>query len=454
VFAGTTFDDQASGTPSAPNARNFDYADGEATGPVQPEGALGALVGESPEGPWVLVISDDTGGQQGTLNSWSLTVSTLPVVVTDAPQIFSGNDSSIPNGFPEGVQLPLLVNGLASLLYDVNVTVNIEHDNAADIDLQLTSPAGTTIDLVTDVGGGADDLYAGTTFDDQADDPVSDMEVPEDGTPFAAVVPEGALAAFIGEDPNGIWLLTVADDSGGSSGSLEAWSLTLVTGAATCGNGALDGPEQCDDGNAVDGDGCDSNCTVTSCGNGIETAGEDCDDGNTANGDGCPSTCAFTEVDCSDCFDNDLDGLVDALDPDCRAGEFALNKGKLTFKGPRTRPRDVLALRGTIAVPSSPVGSMSVAIADANGAVACAPLGAIKSNRNGTKLSAKGKGRWGQMTVKLNTKGGGSVSFKGRRLDLSALDSDTVAIGLQIGSYSYISTRTFRPQGARRRVHP
>ncbi len=51
------------------------------------------------------------------------------------------------------------------------------------------------------------------------------------------------------------------------------------------------GGEECDDGNLVDGDGCDSNCTLTRCGNGIITAGEECDDGNAVDGDCCSSTC-------------------------------------------------------------------------------------------------------------------------------------------------------------------
>ncbi|MFO0660896.1 MAG: proprotein convertase P-domain-containing protein [Polyangiaceae bacterium] len=59
-----------------------------------------------------------------------------------------------------------------------------------------------------------------------------------------------------------------------------------------CGNGVVAGSEQCDDGNSVNGDGCDNNCKNTGCGNGIVTTGEACDDGNTTNGDGCTSACA------------------------------------------------------------------------------------------------------------------------------------------------------------------
>ena len=64
--------------------------------------------------------------------------------------------------------------------------------------------------------------------------------------------------------------------------------------ASPCGNGVLDEGERCDDGNGIDGDDCDSNCTATGCGNGITTEGEQCDDGNTTDGDCCSSTCILT----------------------------------------------------------------------------------------------------------------------------------------------------------------
>jgi len=55
------------------------------------------------------------------------------------------------------------------------------------------------------------------------------------------------------------------------------------------------GREACDDGNLIDGDGCDSNCQPTGCGNGIVTAGEDCDDGNRRDDDYCGVDCRFDE---------------------------------------------------------------------------------------------------------------------------------------------------------------
>jgi cysteine-rich repeat protein len=61
------------------------------------------------------------------------------------------------------------------------------------------------------------------------------------------------------------------------------------------------GLEECDDGNAIVGDGCTPGClrepscaagTCTAvCGDAVLQAGEACDDGNTFRGDGCSATC-------------------------------------------------------------------------------------------------------------------------------------------------------------------
>jgi len=85
-----------------------------------------------------------------------------------------------------------------------------------------------------------------------------------------------------------------------------------------CGDGLLDGDELCDPPDAVhcgpncrwicgdsvvqegeecdppDGVNCDSNClSIIICGNSVVQAGEQCDDGNAVGGDGCSATCQF-----------------------------------------------------------------------------------------------------------------------------------------------------------------
>src|SRR5438445_8653650 len=62
-----------------------------------------------------------------------------------------------------------------------------------------------------------------------------------------------------------------------------------------CGNGVLDPMEECDDGNIIDGDGCNHNCVLERCGNGIiePEHGEVCDLGEAMNGKchGCAADC-------------------------------------------------------------------------------------------------------------------------------------------------------------------
>jgi cysteine-rich repeat protein len=63
-----------------------------------------------------------------------------------------------------------------------------------------------------------------------------------------------------------------------------------------CGNGQIEGAEECDDGNETPCDGCSPVCeneTGFICGDGLlnQVCGEQCDDGNTTPGDGCDASC-------------------------------------------------------------------------------------------------------------------------------------------------------------------
>jgi cysteine-rich repeat protein len=104
-----------------------------------------------------------------------------------------------------------------------------------------------------------------------------------------------------------------------------------------CGNHIVDPGEQCDDGNNVNGDGCDDNCTMTACGNGIRTAGEACDDGNVANNDGCSSGCVVEF--CGDHIPNngeacDTGGNSQTCNADCTVPACGDGKINQAFKPP------------------------------------------------------------------------------------------------------------------------
>jgi cysteine-rich repeat protein len=96
---------------------------------------------------------------------------------------------------------------------------------------------------------------------------------------------------------DGVFSSTEVCDTNGNSATCDFnCSLPLcgdgVTNTAFTPPGGA-APENCDDGNTTDGDGCSSKCRIESCGNGVTESvnGEECDDGNTVDTDACRNNC-------------------------------------------------------------------------------------------------------------------------------------------------------------------
>jgi cysteine-rich repeat protein len=95
---------------------------------------------------------------------------------------------------------------------------------------------------------------------------------------------------------------TGADETGGTSAGATDATISSTTEALTsplpeCGNGEVEGTEECDDGNQDPGDGCEPGCVASAvCGNGEVEGTEECDDGNQAPGDGCEPGCVASAV--------------------------------------------------------------------------------------------------------------------------------------------------------------
>jgi cysteine-rich repeat protein len=71
---------------------------------------------------------------------------------------------------------------------------------------------------------------------------------------------------------------------------------------AVCGNGTVEAGEVCDDMNTMDGDECSADCQMVTikavCGNGMVEGDEVCDDGNQVAGDGCENDCTISPPVC------------------------------------------------------------------------------------------------------------------------------------------------------------
>ncbi len=109
-----------------------------------------------------------------------------------------------------------------TIIYDVNVTINLNHGWDEDLDIYLEGPDGTRVELSTDNGGSGDN-YINTVFDDDASTPVSTGSAPFTGS----YQPEGSLADFNGLSSLGDWTLEITDDESIIAGTLNNWSLEI-----------------------------------------------------------------------------------------------------------------------------------------------------------------------------------------------------------------------------------
>src|SRR5690606_16221772 len=118
----------------------------------------------------------------------------------------------------------------------------MEHTFPGDLDVTLMSPAGTIVTVTTDNAGTNDNVYAGTVWDDKANPGGQVPHVTNNGlvtdhvyalgTLASPLVVEESLGAFLGQDGNGNWTLTVSDDTAADGGNLVSWGLDFVT--CTC----------------------------------------------------------------------------------------------------------------------------------------------------------------------------------------------------------------------------
>ena len=134
--------------------------------------------------------------------------------------------AAIPDG-PGGVLVSTFdaVSCGGGLIEDVNVGVDIVHTWIGDLDITVTSPAGTSALLYDTDCGSNDDMQA--IWDDEG----GAYPCPPVG--FGNWVPAaaGSLTAMIGEEGDGNWQISITDNAGADTGTLEDWSLEMTCSA-------------------------------------------------------------------------------------------------------------------------------------------------------------------------------------------------------------------------------
>jgi cysteine-rich repeat protein len=103
-----------------------------------------------------------------------------------------------------------------------------------------------------------------------------------------------------------------SDDDGASTNDNQTNGNNNNSGPAVCGNGVVEGEEECDDGDDnsdVEADACRTDCRQAFCADGTRDTGEECDSGQ-QNSDSEPNTC---RTDCS--LPACGDGIIDSEPP-------------------------------------------------------------------------------------------------------------------------------------------
>lgn len=156
---------------------------------------------------------------------------TIAICKTRLDSFSNSADFEIPS--PGTIQSSIVVSGAFPTIWDVDVKTFIQHDFPAQLNVTVRSPSGTIVTLTTGNGDACDDVFNGTLFDDSADPASAGNRVTDmacmDNVVKSPLVPEEGLAAFIGEDPNGEWTLTLHDQTASVIGMLDSWSLDITS---------------------------------------------------------------------------------------------------------------------------------------------------------------------------------------------------------------------------------
>lgn len=186
----------------------------------------------------VTLAVDVAGLAAGTYNA---TITVTDANATNSPQTATVNlslapantfcSTDVPKSIPDAntTTSTLAINN-DLVIGDVNVRLFITHSFDADLDVFLTSPNGTTVELFTDVGSSGDNFGSNCSpvpncvIDDQAATSIASGSAPFVGS-FRS---EGRmLGVFNGDNARGTWTLTITDDLSGTSGTLNCWCLEI-----------------------------------------------------------------------------------------------------------------------------------------------------------------------------------------------------------------------------------
>lgn len=151
-----------------------------------------------------------------------ITPTDLPVEISDSGEVTITSEVEV---------------NLQGVISDVRIdNLDIPHSWIGDLTVTLTSPEGTTITIferpgVPDSFFGCDGDNINANFFDTAPNSATDFENTCGDLPAISgdYQPMNAFSQFSGENPSGLWILTISDAFNQDGGELANWNLTICT---------------------------------------------------------------------------------------------------------------------------------------------------------------------------------------------------------------------------------
>jgi subtilisin-like proprotein convertase family protein len=129
------------------------------------------------------------------------------------------------------------VAGAPPQIQRIQVQLNITHTWVGDLRAVLTSPAGTSVNVLDRPGTSATSTFGcsgnnvNALFTDTAGQAAHTSCVPDPGSGLTTgpynINPQ-SFSVFNGQNPNGTWMMTVTDNAGGDTGTFVSWALEDV----------------------------------------------------------------------------------------------------------------------------------------------------------------------------------------------------------------------------------
>jgi len=143
-------------------------------------------------------------------------------VITTCKTYKSSLDLALPidHELPESKQTNSIIIEDSEIISDVNIAINLSHEEINNLEIFIESPLGTKVELKSD-GSCGDEYSIIGVFDDEA----VNFDCKNSANNFIYRPQKDALSLFNGQNMKGKWNLIIKDNQFSSGGELSSWGI-------------------------------------------------------------------------------------------------------------------------------------------------------------------------------------------------------------------------------------